>query len=183
MQGLSGFLGVVIWGTIIIGIVTILSLYIRNKIKYVYVAEIFRRRQDSLSDGEPKAKLITGKAGYFNIKGRIVFRIKYGMMPWQQIQLNKIPDPQYMIDNKVWYAQLQKDNYVQMKYDIDWNGKFKLEPVEDDLQYGASLDFAEKEKILRTESGWQKYGGPITLGLILVAGIIAMYFQTKACGG
>ena len=180
-SGFSSFLGIIIVGTIIIALITIGSILIRNKVKYVYVAEIYRRRQEDQDEGVPQAKVVTGKAGYFNSRGRVVFRVKYGMMPWQQIELTKIPDPKYMVDNKVYYAQLQKDNYVQMKCDIDWAGEFKLKPIEDDLKYGAQLDFLEKSNILKTESSWQKYGGPITLGLILVAGIIAMYFQTKAC--
>lgn len=174
-------ISVILWGTLVIAIITFGGLAIRNKVKYIYKARVYKRRQEDFQTNIPATKLITGKAGYFNVLGKTVFRIKYGMMPWQQIELSKLPDPKYMIDNEVTYIQLQKDNYVQARMDVDWEGDFKLEPVEDDLKYGAQLDMEEKRRVLQTESAWQKYGGQITLGLILVGGMVALYFQTKAC--
>ncbi|KKL90150.1 hypothetical protein LCGC14_1907560 [marine sediment metagenome] len=178
---LSGTMGIILWGTLFIAICVVIGLMIRNKVKYIYRARVYKRRQDDFQTNAPASKLVMGKAGYFNVKGRIVFRIKYGMMPWHQIELSKIPDPKYMIDNEVTYIQLQKDNYVQAKMEIDWKGDFNLKPVEDDIKYGAQQDLMEKQMVLQIESKWQKYGGPITLGIILVAGIIALYFQTQAC--
>ncbi len=181
-SAISSFMEVILWGTLAFMILVVIGVAIRNKIKYAYEAEVYKRRQEDFEDNEPKAVRIQGKAGYFIKRRKTVFRIKYGMMPWMVIELSKLPDPQYMIGNKVIYFQLQKDNYVQSKIDVDWVGVFKLEPVEDDLKYGAQLDMQEKKAILTTESPWQKYGGPITMGLVLVAGIVALYFQTKACG-
>jgi len=181
--GISSFLKIVIWGTLIILPITLVSIIIRNRIKYQYTAEIFKRRQDEFQDGAPTAVVLKGKAGYFMKRtGKTVFRIRFGAMPWQQIELSKLPDPKYMIGNKTTYVQLNKDNYVQCKVNIDWDGAFSLEPVEDDLKYGASLDIAEKSSILKTESALAKAMPFIMMGVILVAGIIVFYFNSKACG-
>lgn len=181
--GTASFLKMVIWGTLAISIITFVSIMIRNKVKYQYSAEVFKRRQDEFQDGLPTAVVLKGKAGYFMKRtGKTVFRIKFGAMPWQQIELSKLPDPKYMIGNKVTYVQLNKDNYVQCKVEIDWLGKFSLEPVEDDLKYGASLDIAEKSAILKTESALARAMPFIMMGLILIAGIIVFYFNSKACG-
>ena len=181
--GVSSFLSVIIWGTIVITIVTIIAIIIRNKVKYQYSGVIYKRRQENLQTGLPESVIIEGKAGYFVKKKRkTVFRIKWGKMPWQQVELTKLPDPKYMVGNKVYYVQLNKDNYVQCKAEIDWEGAFKLEPVEDDLKYGAELDMAEKGVILDTKSTWDRAAPFVAMGIFLVVGIIVFYFNSKACG-
>lgn len=177
------FFSILLWGTVFLVLVTAIGIWARNKIKYQYRAEVFKRRQEDFDSGIPDSKTVEGKAGYFIVRGKTIFRIKYGPMPWQQIQLSKIPDPKYMIDNKVYYLQLQKDNYVQAKMSIDWKGEFSLKPVEDDLKYGAQLDIMEKDKILNTKTTWEKFGGPVIMGFIFIAGIMAMYFVQKSCNG
>lgn len=177
----DSFFSILIWGVIFIGLITTAAIYGRNKVKYTYRAEVFKRRQEDFDSGIPSSKSIEGKAGYFVVRGRTVFRIRYGWLPWQQIELTKIPDPKYMVDSKVYYIQLQKDNYVQAKFSIDWEGDFSLKPVEDDLKYGAQLDMMQKDAILNTKTTWEKFGGPIMMSFIFIAGIMAMYFVSKSC--
>ena len=180
----SSFITTLIWGAIVIIIVTFIAILIRNKIKYTYYGYVFKKRQDDSYTKIPESKTIKGKAGYFTKRGKTVFRIKFGMMPWQQIELTKLPDPTYMIDNNVYYLQLNKDNYVQAEMKIDWEGEVRnlsLEPVEDDLKYGAKLDLAEKDKILNPKSAFERVAPFIVLGLIIFAGIITMYFIQKGC--
>ncbi len=173
---------IILWGTLVIGLVTMGAVMARNKIKYVYTAKVYKRRQNDFQTNAPASKIIYGKAGYFMVKGRIIFRIKYGPMPWQRIEIKKIPDPKYMQDTEVTYIQLQKDNYVQAKTHIDWKGNFDLKPVEDDVKYGAQQDMNEKQAVLQIESKWQKYGPAMGLTLLFMAGIIAMYFVSQTCG-
>ncbi len=183
-ESMSGFITTLIWGAIIIIIVTFIAILIRNKIKYTYYGYVFKKRQDDEFTKIPESKTIKGKAGYFTKKGKTVFRIKFGMMPWQQIELTKLPDPSFMVDNNVYYLQLNKDNYVQAKMNIDWDGDIRelsLEPVEDDLKYGAKLDLAEKDRILNPKSTFEKVAPFIILGLIIFTGIIVMYFVQKGC--
>ncbi len=184
MGSMSSFITTLIWGSIVIITVTFIAVLIRNKIKYNYYGYVYKKRQDDHETNIPESKTIQGKAGYFNKRGRTIFRIKFGMMPWQQIELTKLPDPTFMIDNNVYYLQLNKDNYVQAEMRIDWEGesrKLSLEPVEDDLKYGAKLDLAEKDKILNPKSTLEKITPFIVLGLIIFAGIITMYFIQKGC--
>ena len=176
---LGSFIKILLWGGIFgIGIAGTI-IFIRNKIKYQYFGEIFKRRQEDFSTGIPQTKYVAGKAGYFNKKGKTIFRIKYGLTPWQQVELSKLPDPKYMVGNKVYYLQLNKDNLVQAKMDIDWSGEMTLEPVEDDLKYGAMLDICEKDRILDTKRLGPITVGMIVMGLILVTGIIVFYFLGK----
>ncbi len=180
----SSFITTMIWGAIVIIAVTFIAILIRNKIKYTYYGYVFKKRQEDFDSGIPQSKTMKGKAGYFNKKGKTVFRIKFGMMPWQQIELSKLPDPAFMIDNNVYYLQLNKDNYVQAEMDIGWEGEkrgLSLEVVEDDLKYGAKLDLAEKDKILNPKSTLEKIAPFVVLGLIIFAGIITMYFIQKGC--
>lgn len=180
----SSFVTTLIWGAIVIITVTFIAILIRNKIKYVYYGYVYKKRQSDDYTKIPESKIIKGKAGYFNKRGKTVFRIKFGMMPWQQIELTKLPDPTFMIDNTVYYLQLNKDNYVQAEMKIDWEGdirKLSLEPVEDDLKYGAKLDLAEKDRILNPKSTLEKVAPFVVLGLIIFAGIITMYFIQKGC--
>lgn len=179
---MASFVKTVMWGTILLTIFTTLAVIIRNKVKYQYYGFVFRRRQEDFQTGLPTSVRLNGKAGYFSKKGKVVFRIKYGIMWWQQVQLTKLPDPQYMIGNTVFYIQLNKDNYAQAKLNVDWTKKgLSLEPVEDDLKYGAKLDIAEKDSILKTQSRLQQAAPFIILGIILMAGMIILYFIQRGC--
>jgi len=177
---LASFVKMLIYGSFIGGCLGFGIKFIKDKIKYQYFGIVLRRRQ-SLEQGIPESKVIWGKAGYFTKKGgKSVFRIKWGLMPWQQVELSKLPNPEHMIDRFVVYEQLNKDNLVQCKIDIDWDGGLKIEPVEDDLKYGAMLDIYDKERILDTKKLTPLIVGMLVMGLILVAGIIVFYFLTKA---
>ncbi len=182
-EGVAAFGGTILWGTIAIVIVTTIIVLIRNKIKYQYYAEVYKKRQSNSETFLPSAKIIKGKAGYFGKGIKTIFRIKYGMAPWQKIELTKLPDPTFMVDNKVTYVQLNKDNYAQAKMTINWDTEeLTLVPVEDDLKYGAKLDILEKDAVLKTKSNLEKVAPYIVLGLIIMAGIIVMYFIQKGCG-
>jgi len=177
---IGSFVKILLWGLLIGGGLGAVIVLIRNKIKYQYAGEVFKRRQDDFDSGIPQTKHIEGKAGYFTKKGKTIFRVKYGLMPWQQIELSKLPDPKYMVGNKVYYLQLNKDNLVQARMDINWAGTgMSLEPVEDDLKYGAMLDIYEKDKILDTKRLTPLTVGMIIIGLIIVTGIVVFYFLGK----
>jgi len=177
----GSILKILIWGLLLGVSIGMIIKVIRDKLKYQYQGEIFKRRQSD-SEGIPSAVNLSGKAGYFKDKktGRIIFRIKFGLMPWQQVQLNKLPDPKYMIGNKVYYVQLNKDNLVQAKLDVDWNGKFTLNPVEDDLKAMAMMDIKDKESALNVTKMTPLVVGMVVMGLIIMSGIIVFYFLGKA---
>ena len=178
----ASFSRTLIYGLILISVVTVFVVWIRNKIKYQYYGFVFKRRQERFDDGLPTSVFIHGKAGYFNKRrtGKTVFRIKYGKMPWQQIELTKLPNPKYMLGNVVAYTQIQKDNFVQNRMNVDWEANLKLEPTEADLTYGAYLDIMEKHQILKNKGINPTVIGMAIMGLILVTGIIVYYFLGKA---
>jgi len=177
----SSYTSILLWGGIIAIVVGFAAYFIHMKLKYVYFAEVFRRRQDEFGNNLPTASILSGKAGYFTKKGgKNVFKIKYGKAPWQKIELSKLPDPKYMIGNKVVYLQLNKDNLVQAKVGVDWLGEYNLQPVEDDLKYGAQLDITEKSMILEQKKLSSVTVGIIVMGLIIITGIIVFYFLGKA---
>jgi len=177
----GSIINILVWGLVLGGSVGVIIKVIRDKLKYKYQGEIFKRRQSDV-EGIPDAVNLSGKAGYFKDKktGRTVFRVKFGAMPWQQVQLNKLPDPKYMIGNKVYYVQLNKDNLVQAKLEVDWNGRFKLNPVEDDLKAMAMMDIKDKESALSVTKMTPLVVGMVVMGLIIMSGIIVFYFLGKA---
>lgn len=170
-----------LWGLILGFAVAFLIIFIRNKVKYKYYGLVFKRRQESF-EGMPQAMLIQGKAGYFKKKsGKTVFRIKWGFMPWQQIETSQLPDPKYMIGNTVIILQVQKDNFTQAKITVDWEGTgFTLEPIDDSLKYDALLELSEIDRVLETRKISPVTVGLIIMGLILITGIIVYYFLGKA---
>jgi hypothetical protein len=177
---LGSFIKVLLYGSIIGGGLGFGIKFIRDKIKYQYFGLIFRRRQ-SLEYGVPESKVVWGKAGYFTKRsGKSTFKIKYGLMPWQQVELSKLPDPKHMIDKIVAYEQLNKDNLVQCRMNVDWDGGLDIQPVEDDLKYGAMLDIYDKGRTLENKILSPTVIGMMILGIILTAGIIVFYFLGKA---
>ena len=181
MDSWSSIINILVWGLVLGVSIGVIVKVIRDKIKYKYQGEIFKRRQSNV-EGVPDAVNLSGKAGYFKDRktGRVVFRIKFGVMPWQQVQLNKLPDPKYMIGNKVYYVQLNKDNLVQAKMEVDWNGKFTLNPVEDDLKAMAMQDIKDKDNVLNVSKMTPVVVGMVVMGLIIMSGIIVFYFLGKA---
>ena len=180
MGSLASFIKMLIGGGILMAILSFVGIIIYNKVKYKYQGEVYRRRQDDLGTGEPTAKIVSGKAGYFTKSGgKNVFRIRFGHMPWQKIEISKLPKAENMIGNKVVYLQLNKDNLVQAKVNIDWKGEFELKPVEDDLKYGAQLNMQENNMILEQKRLTPLVAGIMVIGFILVTGIIVFYFLRK----
>ncbi|HUW43377.1 MAG TPA: hypothetical protein VMV95_00220 [Bacillota bacterium] len=176
---IGSFVKVFLWGGGLAILIGIIAFAVRLKFKYIYRAEVFKRRQDY--DNLPTSSVIYGIAGYFKKRsGKTVFRIRYGIRPTQVIELSKIPDPNYMIGNKVVYMQLNKDNFVQAKVDVDWTGDLKLEPVEDDLKFSAEMDINEKLRVLDSSKIKPVVVGMIIMGLIIVTGVIVFYFLGKA---
>jgi len=176
----STFITTLIWGLLIGAVIVVAIILIRNKIKYKYFGEVIKRRQEDFESNMPQAVYVSGKAGYFTKKGKSIFRIQYGMMPWQRYELTKLPDPKYMVGNKVYYLQLNKDNLVQAKISVDWTGGMNIEPVEDDLKYGAYLDIMERGKVLDTSKFNIQVVAFVAMTLVLVAGIVVYYFLSKA---
>ena len=177
-------LGSMVWTMIWIicggAVLTLVGIFVRNRMKYVYYGLVFKRRQESI-EGIPQAMIVQGKAGYFKRKsGKSVFRIKYGMMPWQKIETSQLPDPKYMMGNTVILLQLQKDNYAQAKVKVNWEGEFNLEPIDDSLKFDALLELSEIDKVLATKKMSPVTVGMVVIGLIIVAGIIVYYFLGKA---
>ena len=179
-SSISSFINILFWGGLVTVVFVVAGIMIYRKVKYQYYGEIYKRRQGIGGEGIPSAVIVRGKAGYFTKKtGKTVFRIKWGELPWKKIELSKLPDPDHMIGNKVVYLQLNKDNLIQAKVSIDWNGVFKLEPVEDDLKYGAQLSMEENTKILDQKRMSPVVVGMVVMGLILISGIVVFYFLTK----
>jgi len=176
-----GMLKVLLWSLIIGGGLGFLVVFLRNKIKYQYYGLVFKRRQESL-EGIPQAMLVQGKAGYFKKKsGRTIFRVKYGFMPWQQVETSQLPDPKFMLGNTVVFLQVQKDNFAQAKIVVNWEGSeeegniFKLEPIDDSLKFDALLELSEMDRVLDTKRMTPMVVGMMVIGFIIVTGIIVLY--------
>ena len=135
------FVSLFVWGFLVLGGLIFGIVFIRNKIKYKYRGEILKRRQDSWQTGQPDSKIITGKAGYFKVRGISVFRINYGMFPWQSIDIKKLPDPQYMEDNKAYFLQYNVGELVQAKRIVNWNNKeMSIIPVDSTTKDAAKTE-------------------------------------------
>lgn len=175
---ITGILWLVLAGGGIAGLV----MFIRNKLKYKYYGEINKRRYWDDESPFSQTKHIEGKAGYFNSrKNGQVFRIKYGLMPWHIIELKKKPNPEYMLDNKVYYNQYNEHQLIQAKAQIDWdyNG-VKISPIDSNLKDEIEYDISSRERVLATSPNKTMIIGMSILGFILVAGIIVIWFMTKA---
>lgn len=178
------FVSLFIWGFLGFGGFIFAIIYIRNKVKYKYRGEILKRRQDSWQSGEPASKILEGKAGYFKVKGISVFRINYGIMPWQSIDIKKLPDPKFMEDNKAYFLQYNVGELVQAKRMVDWENKgMSIIPVDSTTKDAAKVELKQYSDIFNTRSKLQENMGIAVLGFVLIAGIIAFYFVSRACGG
>lgn len=178
------FVTLFIWGFLIFGSFISAIVFIRNKIKFRYRGEVLKRRQDSWQTGQPTSKILQGKAGYFKVRGINVFRIKYGIMPWQMIDIKKLPDPKYMEDNKAYFLQYNIGELVQARRVIDWETEtMKIIPVDSTTKDAAKTELKQYNDIFTTKNRLAENMGIAVLGFILIAGIIAFYFVSKACGG
>lgn len=177
----GSFAQILIWGLAISVGLGVMIVVIRNKMKYVYYGIVLRRREQSV-DGIPQSIILHGKAGYFATKtGKIVFRIKYGAMPWHVVETSDTPDPKNMIGNMAVFFQLDKDNVIQAKTAVDWEGQgIKLIPVKDDLKFHHRISMKEVDEILETRKMSPVIVSMIIIGLIIVTGIIVFYFLGQA---
>ena len=182
---LGSYVSTFIWGIVFFFVFLVAIMFARNYFKYrVYSGEVFKRRQNDPITGQPQAQLIEGKAGYFKKKGRPIFRIKFGMMPWQIIDIMKLPDPGHMVGNKATFYQYNVGEILQAKKILDWNkGLFKIEPVDSTTKSAAKSELRDYTAIFSTQRLLRENAAIGIMGLILVSGIIAMYFVSKACSG
>lgn len=165
-------------------VIAIILFYIRDKIKYKYYGQVLKLRQNEWGTGEPSSKIIRGKAGYFKSKGLPIFRINFGPMPWQTIDIKKLPDPAYMQDETAFFLQYNLDEYVQSKMVIDYEtNTIKVEPVDSTTKAGAKQDLAAFSKVFETNSRLQENMGIAVMGFVMIGGLIAYYFVNKACQG
>lgn len=173
---------VTVWTVIIFSALVIIGVIIRNIVKYRYYGEIYKRRQFNWSTGEPESEKVSGKAGYFKKGDLPVFKVNYGWMPWQKIVIKKLPDPRYMQNKTAVFLQYNVDELVQAKKVIDWDtNEIKIEPVDSTTKAAAKQDMKEYSNILTVKNKLMENIGIISMGFILVAGIVAFYFISKAC--
>lgn len=179
------FLGLFVWLVLGLGGLITIIVFIRQKIKYSYKGVVFRRRSNDPETGIPQADMIQGKAGYFNKGNNRIFRIRYGAMPWQVVEIKKTPNPKYMnIRNTAYFMQYDEGQLVQVKVDLDWeNALMKISPVDSTTKAAAKLELSEFNRIFTTSNRLKENMGIFIMGFILVAGIVAFYFVSKACGG
>ena len=180
----SGFIDTAVWSVLVLVILGVVATQIRNQIKYRYRGEIEKRRQFNWQTGNPEAERISGKAGYFKKKGEPIYRIKYGPMPWQIVDIKKLPDPQWMQGKTAYFLQYNVGELVQARKRIDWaKGSVIIEPVDSTTKAAAKQEMAAYSQILTTSNRWRENAGIIIMGIILISGIIALYFVSKACSG
>lgn len=178
------FLAWFTWGFLTLALVATVGIIIRNKLKYQYYGEVIKRRQSNWQDGEPDGKIIRGKAGYFNQKGKRVFRIKHGWKPWEMMTLRSLPDPAFMQDNTAYFIQFNEGEVVQAQRIIDWtSGTDRIIPVSNTTKAGAKEELRSYGKIFTKQSKLQENMGIAIMGFILISAIISLYFVQKACGG
>lgn len=181
---LGDFVGMLVWGFIFLAAVIVVVIMVKNFVKYRYAGEVYKRRQNDPLTGEPQSVVISGKAGYFKKNGIPTFRIKYGFLPWQQVEIMKLPDPKYMVGNKAIFYQYNIGEIVQAKAVMDWNkGDVIIEPVDSTTKAAAKLEVSQYSAIFSTKKLLQENAGIVIMGFLFIAGIVAMYFVSKTCGG
>lgn len=181
-QNFSALLTMFMWSFGALIIIGVSIKVIKDLIKYQYRGVVQKRRQSDWMTGNPSSRKVEGKAGYFTEKGLPVFRIKYGLMPWQIINIKKLPDTEYMQDNTAYFLQYNVGEFVQAKLNIDWDTEtVKVEPVDSTTKAGAKQDLVSYNNIFNTRSRLQENLGIAILGFIIVGGLIAYYFVNQAC--
>lgn len=183
IAGANSYIYMLVYGLLFFGGILVLIMVVRNFLKFKYYAVVHRIRQNDPHSGKPTSAILRGKAGYFYKKGRDVFVIKYGMMPWQRIQINKLPNPKYMEDNVVTFIQYNVGELTQAKTILNWKmGDVEIQPVESSTKAAAKQELKELISIFNIKSKLQENSGILIMGFVLIAGIIAFYFISKACG-
>jgi len=165
----------IVWILLIGAILYVIISAIRGKMIFKYPVRIFKTREHGT------VKEQNCKGGYIGRKNSAsYFQIKTGMFPWQKINLNTTPNPQYMDqDNRVYYKQIDLNTFVQLKRSFTGDA-INYDSVEQDVKYGAILDIQRIKEILRTESTWKKLAPYFALVIIFIFGVLAFYFVTNA---
>ena len=182
--GINQFITMFLWGFGGIAVIALGAKFIRDKIKYRYHGVVQKRRQVDWMTGQPSSKKVEGKAGYFQSNGRPIFRIKYGWMPWQVIDIKKLPDPNYMQDETAYFLQYNVGEYAQAKMNINWETEtIKIEPVDSTTKAAAKQELSDYSFVFSASNKLKENLGIAIMGFLLIAGIIAYYFVNKACHG
>jgi len=165
----------VFWTLMVAGVIFVIVSMIRNKVVFKYPVRIFRARENG------GVKELNCKGGYIGRKNSAsFFQIKTGKWPWQKVNLNTTPIPQYMDqDNRVYYKQIDLSTYIQLRRTFNKDA-VQFEPVEQDVKYGAILDIQRIKDVLRSESTWKKIAPFVALVIVFIFGIMAFWFVTNA---
>ena len=178
---LTNMFSAFIWLLLVLGGVGLVIYLIRQASTYKYRGEIILRRQEDWETALPTGKTLSGKAGYVNVKGRLVFRIRYGMLPHQVIDILKLPNPKYMAGNTAYFLQYNIGEIVQAKKIINWNtSTINVEPIDNTTKDSAKQELSMYSQILSTTRISPQLVAIATMGFILVTGIIVLYFISKA---
>lgn len=176
------------WVFILIFVIGIIWYFARERLVYKYWGEIEKRRSDDWRTGEPTSDIVRGKAGYIKTKQGHVFKIKWGMMPWQNVTVMKLPNPKYMKGNTAYFIQYDVGELVQAKKNIVWDydtgtAKVEIEPVDSNTKAAAKMEIKDYSMVFKVTDRLKENMGIVIMGFILVAGIISIYFVNKACTG
>lgn len=178
---LAGMFGAFIWMFLILVVVAMVIFGIRQAVTYKYRGELTLRRQEDWESSAPTGKTLSGRAGYVSVKGRKVFRIRYGIMPGQVIDIYKLPDPKYMSGNTAYFLQYNIGEIVQAKKTINWQtDTIEIEPVDNTTKDAAKMELGTYAQIFNSQRVSPQIVAIATMGFILVTGIIVLYFITKA---
>lgn len=176
---------------VFLGLMVIAGVWVfaRERLVYKYWGEVEKRRAVDWRTNIPTSEVVRGKAGYIKTKDGHVFKIKWGIMPWQNIVIKKLPNPKYMVGNTAYFIQYDVGEIVQAKKVIEWDyldpekGRIIIEPVDSNTKAAAKLDMKEYSMVFKVTDKLKENMGIIIMGFILVAGIISIYFVNKACTG
>lgn len=176
----ADLLGMFVWGFLIIVVVGLAVYLARQFIKYRYRGEVHLRRQTDWGSGVPTSKILEGRAAYIRKKGINIFRIRYGFMPWQLIDIGKLPNPEYMVGNKVYFLQYNVGELVQARKVVDWQTeKIRIEPVDNTTKDAAKRELGAYANILTTQRISPQMLAIATMGFIIMTGIIVLYFVSQ----
>ena len=180
--GIGSSLMILVYALPVILIFAFVIMTIRSKSIYKYPVRIFKVRENG------NVIELNRKGGYIGRRNSApFFRIKTGRWWWQQVDLNKTPNPAFLDEqDRVYYKQIDVDTYIQMKRvfpNPHPKNTIELNPIEPDIKYGAILSIQKIKEVLRVESTWKKvlpYAGLILMAVVF---IVAYAMLMNSCGG
>ena len=180
--GIADSLMLLVYALPIILIAVFIMASVRGKMIYKYPVRIFKVRENG------KVIELNRKGGYIGRRNSApFFRIKTGRWWWQQVDLNKTPNPKYLDEqDRVYYKQIDVDTYVQMRRTFPNphpKNEIQLHPIEPDIKYGAILSIQRIKEVLRVEPAWKKIMPYAGLVLMAVVFIVAYAMLMNNCGG